>query len=185
MDSNSLYFDRLNNTPGAVEDIAGSVAAGEPLWLIAQRYDLTQGKLGYWLTIDADRALLYAGALKSKSHDLLHEGLRDLSDAVSISDEQMEVERDGGGKYDPNVQRDGLRTKTRLAAAKLRIEVAGLLNPERYGKQADIGGAVVGALTVVLREISERKAQERRLGMSIGNGGGEIVVGSGRVGDGV
>lgn len=153
MDMN-LAFEILGRDPRALDDIAGSIASGEKMWEVSRRYGVSQGQLGYWLASDSDRALRYAAALKAASHSVLVEGLERVREGFSIDDG-----RDGweGRELDERkVIGDGRRK-----GAKLLLEYAGVMNPERYGRSGEMGGMVVGALTQVLREISERKMRER------------------------
>ena len=141
---------QLDRMEGVLEDVASSIANGERMYDIARRLGVKQGELGYWLTSDGDRALRYASALKACSHNVLLEGLDRVRESVDVVDGVGEW---GGLELD---ERKG-RADVRVKVGKLVLDYAGVMNPERYGRQGEVGGMVVGALTAVLREISERK----------------------------
>ena len=164
-------YSLVESRPDALEDIAGSIAAGEPMWEVSRRYGLSQGQLGYWLTVDGERALRYAAALRACSHSMVMEGRQRVGQAIALADRGTRLAsgatEDTAGVVKLEVDACIKSAGIRLKAAEFNVGLAGVVNPGVYGKVVD-GGPVLGALTAVLREISERKRLERI--------GGERVV---------
>lgn len=167
-------ISRLDRTPDVLEEIASRIAAREPMWNVARFYGMTRGQLSYWLTNDAERAVRYATALRAASHDQVQEALDRVSEAITISDEQSQVERIGvngegtGEYYDPDVPRDRLRVDARLKGAKMMVDFAGIVNPAAYGQkqQVQLSGSVT--LDAVLSAM-----ESAGTGRLVGNGRAE------------
>ena len=70
----------------------------------------------------------------------------------------MAVAKENGEFYDPDVPRDKLRAGTRLQAAKMKIDVAGLMNPDYYGKRVQQTTTVLTASVDALLVNRARKA---------------------------
>lgn len=103
----------------------------ETLAQIARAWGLPKGRFVEWFTVEHQG--LYDAALKVVAADLAHE-------SVEIADEQAEVVRENGTKFDPDVLRDKLRVETRL-------RLAGHWDRARYGAAKDSAG---GGITVVV-----------------------------------
>lgn len=97
------------------------LVGGERLKEIARAWGVPAGLFVHWYTTEHARD--YAAALEARAEELAHE-------AVEIADEQSEVEKPGGGTYDPDVARDRLRVDTRL-------KIAGKWNRKRYGDEQE------------------------------------------------
>lgn len=116
------------NTPTVVFQ---RVAEGETLKKIAKAWQIPVGPFVEWFLVE--HALLYDAALKVRADDLAHE-------ALEVADEQCEVEKENGQKYDPEVPRDKLRVETRL-------KLAAHWDRSRYGTAKDVGS---GGVTVLV-----------------------------------
>ena len=101
----------------------------------------------------------YEAALKAIADDIAQE-------ALAISDEQREVVRPDGSKFDPDVLRDKLRVDTRM-------RIAEKWDRERYGQKSDIGA---GGITVLV---------DRSCGGAVAIQAGEsrVLVGGGVAGE--
>ena len=91
--------------PGLIEDICAGVRAGNSLISIAEQLGIHPTMMVVWMYQNHSDAYGHAVALRNDSW--AHEALK-------ISDEQQEVIRPDGSKYDPDVGRDTLRVNTRL-----------------------------------------------------------------------
>lgn len=91
---------------------------GESLKQIARAWQVPKGPFVLWYM--SVHRQLFDDAERVRAQDLKAE-------ALEISDEQNEVERPGGGTFDPDVQRDKLRVDTRLKLLEK-------LDRERFGR---------------------------------------------------
>ena len=121
------------------------VAEGESLKAIAKSWQVPAGRFTEWFsTTHAD---LYDAALKVRADQLAHE-------ALTISDEQAEVEKEDGSTYDPQVPRDKLRVDTRL-------KLAGKWDRERYGDKTEVRHS--GLMPTLVIEIAGEVRKEPRV----------------------
>lgn len=139
----------LEGDPMALSDIASRIAAREPIWNVARFYGITQGQLLKWLTGDADRAAEYATALKACAHNVALEGLekgaqadallnRGLRVASSATEETLGVSKLEAGSCMK-------ASAGKLGIGRFYVEVAGLLNPDAYGRRLQTTTMVVTA----------------------------------------
>lgn len=105
---------------------------GETLKEIAKAWGVPRGQFVLWYT--TEHSALYDAALKARADELAHE-------ALAISDEQAEVVKENGQKFDPEVPRDKLRVDTRLRLAEK-------WDRARYGSKDN--GPAGGGITVVV-----------------------------------
>lgn len=126
------------------------LSEGETLKEIAKDWEIPYGRLAQWVIEDRERSEQYNVALKVWADALAQE-------CLAIADEQSEVEKAGGGTFDPDVPRDKLRIDTRL-------RIAGKWDRNRYGEQTKIehGGSLslISVLSSIPRgEVFEHEVQ--------------------------
>lgn len=98
------------------------ITEGETLHEIARTWGVPKGRFVEWFA--TNHADLYESALKVWADRLAHE-------ALEIADEQNEVVKENGQKFDPDVPRDKLRIDTRL-------KLASKFDRARYGDKQDL-----------------------------------------------
>ena len=119
-------LDLVMDDPDAMSVICQRVSDGESLKAIGRSWELPVGRFVAWVTADAERKAAYEAALRVRADELAHE-------ALEVADEQAVAYSKNGTPFDPDVPRDNLRVKTRLA-------LAGLWDRERYGQGGGAGG---------------------------------------------
>jgi hypothetical protein len=107
------------------------VADGETLKDLSREWELPRGEFVSWYT--TEHSELYDAALKVRADELAHESL-------TIADEQAEVVKKDGTKFDPDVARDKLRVDT-------RIRILEKWDRARYGNKEDKSGS---GITVIV-----------------------------------
>lgn len=107
------------------------VSEGESLKGLAKEWELPRGEFVSWYMTEYSE--LYDAALKVRADELAH-------DCIAISDEQAEVERKDGSKFDPDVPRDKLRVDARLKMLEK-------WDRPRYGAKEDKSGS---GITVIV-----------------------------------
>ena len=144
-------YERLLERPW--EEVMGEVCArvveGDSLRTVARDWGLPCARFMVWVTSDDERRGMYEGALRLRADELVHE-------SVGIADEQHLAVGPNGKEFDPEVPRDSLRVKTRLAAA-------GLWDRKRFGR-GDGGGV---GLKVVVQRFQESSGEQTTDGTSI------------------
>lgn len=135
-------YVELIERPDTLDVIAQRVADGEGLPALCKSWDVPYGRVMMWLMSDLSRYEVYKRALEVGAHLMVVE-------AISIADEQQEVVREDGSKFDPDVQRDKLRVDTRLKVARSHAR-------ELYGEQRKVTHEVVGDFGERLRRARER-----------------------------
>lgn len=124
-------LDEVKADTAAPSVIFQRLCERETLAQIAKAWGLPKGRFFEWFT--TEHAPLYDAALKVLAGELAFESL-------DIADEQAEVVKKDGSKFDPEVPRDKLRVDTRL-------RLASHLDRARYGAAKDAAG---GGITVVV-----------------------------------
>ena len=129
-------YERLLERPQdeVMGEVCARVVEGDSLRAVARDWGLPVARFMTWVASDDERRGMYEGALRLRADELVHE-------SVGIADEQHLAVGPNGKEFDPEVPRDSLRVKTRLAAA-------GLWDRKRFGR-GDGGG--VGLKVVVNR----------------------------------
>ena len=139
--------------PEVMGVVCQRVADGESLKGVGRSWELPVGRFVEWVMADAGRRGQYEAALRIRADELAHEALEVAdNDALTMKEVVMKDGSVAEVPVLPDVPRDSLRVKTRLA-------LAGLWDRERYGQ----GGAAAGRTVrvVVDRECAGGVGWER------------------------
>lgn len=112
-----------------VEELCARIIDGQSVKAVAKDWGLPRHRFEVWLAAEPERAAMVEAAHRFRAADLVAE-------ALEVADEQHMVEKAQGGEYDPDVPRDALRVKTRLA-------IAGFFDRKRFGAQSSAPAASV------------------------------------------
>lgn len=142
-------FEEWKEDVNVVAMLMSRVAEGESLRDICKAQEVAYSLVARWI---AETPLLkqqYDVALQLHADSIAHE-------ALTIADEQCEVEKKDGSTYDPDVARDKLRVDTRL-------KLAGKWDRQRYGEREPAAVNVTVNLGDIRREI---EVLEQKLGLA-------------------